>query len=117
MVAGTPRSNFLTRTNQARAANGCTALHEAGDSLILSARLHSRQMAEAGDIYHSVLHLGDWSLVGEIVGVGDSWLSVWRALMGSPEHREIMLDCRYDVVALGFYRNDRLWITGRFYAH
>jgi uncharacterized protein YkwD len=73
-------------------------------------------MLRAGHIYHSTLHLGHWSVVGEVVGVSDDWQSLLNALMQSPEHRHVMMDCRYDKVALGFAHGDRLWLTGRFYA-
>lgn len=73
-------------------------------------------MADDGYISHSVLEAGRWRKVGEVVGVGSKWRLILDALFASPEHRRIMLDCEYDVVALGFYFNDLAWLTGRFYA-
>jgi uncharacterized protein YkwD len=70
---------------------------------------------EAGTIFHSTLSIGRWNAVGEVVGVGPNWRVLFEALMGSPEHRRIMMDCRYDRAAIGFARDASLWVTGRFY--
>lgn len=73
-------------------------------------------MERAGYIYHSTLHLGDWSGVGEVVGVASSWQDLVRALFDSPPHRRILRDCRYDFMAVGFTRTDgTVWLTGRLY--
>lgn len=106
----------LVLINDGRAVHGCRPLREASAIKIASARHHSREMAESGYIYHSVLHLGDWSKVGEVVGMGDSVKSIVEALFNSPEHRAILLDCAYDKAAIGIYRDQHVWLTGRFYA-
>jgi uncharacterized protein YkwD len=114
----TPRENFLDDLNEKRNAHGCQSVEMASDFLTARAHAHSVDMADAGYIFHSILHIGDWSLVGEIIGEGHTESRLFQEFMDSPDHREIMMDCRYDKVALGFYRdnNDILWITGRFYA-
>lgn len=112
-----PRAWALDLINDQRASQGCDRLQAAGQSLLDSARLHSRKMARRGYIYHTLhLHLSHWSLVGEVVGVGRSVRQIVRLLFESPPHRKILLDCRYDVAAIGLYFNDQVWMTGRFYA-
>ena len=116
LLAFTGRYTFLQSLNEGRVLAGCQLLREANDSLIQSARDHSRDMAEAGHIFHSTLRIGRWLKVGEIVGVGSGVISIFNAFMASVEHREIILDCAYDRVAIGIYgSNGSVWITGRFY--
>jgi uncharacterized protein YkwD len=106
----------LVLINEARVVSGCQPLRETRPALVREALQHSRAMAKSGDIYHSELKLGQWSLVGEVVGVGGTVRQVVRALFNSPEHRRILLDCRYDKAAIGIYRDNGVWLTGRFYA-
>lgn len=73
-------------------------------------------MADAGYLFHSHLHVGHWSAVGEIIGVALDVRSLFRAYMHSPKHREIITDCDYDLVSIGFVRDEGLWHTSRFYA-
>lgn len=117
VVMAGPRTDTLDLVNERRIANGCRRLDLANDALQHDAHAWSVQMAEAGFISHSVLEIGPWSLVGEVVGVGTSIPEITRALFNSPEHRRILLDCRYDVMAVGLYfDNDLVWMTGRLYA-
>jgi uncharacterized protein YkwD len=102
--------------NDHRVIHGCDPLTRASDTLVASAQEHSREMAQAGYIFHSTLRAGHWSMVGEVVGVGGSVLEVIQALFNSPEHRRILLDCRYDKIAIGIYQDTRVWFTGRLYA-
>lgn len=112
-----PLQGALAQINEARVNHGCGFLKEANDSLVRSARRHSRLMASYGRIFHSVLRIGRWALVGEVVGVGSTVHGIVRAMFNSPEHRRILLDCRYDVMAVGlFFDNDLVWMTGRLYA-
>ena len=110
------RKDFLRAINDERVNKGCHALVSASDSLIDSARQHSREMSDADQIFHSTLYIGKWSEVGEIVGRGDDLDSLFDAFMESPEHRKIMLDCAYDIAAIGIFRDDGIWLTGRFYS-
>lgn len=93
---------------------GCGRLLEARRYLA-DARKHSRLMASRDRLFHSELELDGWSRVGEVVGTASTWRAILDALFGSPEHRRILLDCRYERVALGFYFGDRVWLTGRLY--
>lgn len=111
-----PRREALRIINEHREARGCGDLHQANHKLLASARQWSRRMADAGYVFHSRLRLGHWSAVGEVVGMSWSWRDIIDLLFASPEHRHIMLDCDYDVAALGFVFRDDVWLTGRFYA-
>ncbi len=112
-ITRTPRQTI----NRHRVNHGCKPLKKAGPELTQSARRWSAIMARHGYIYHSVLHAGPWSKVGEVVGVGPTWRSVVRALFKSKPHRRILLDCQYDYLALGVvYRDGFAWLTGRLYA-
>lgn len=110
------RKDFLAAINSERVNKGCHVLVSASDSLIDDARQHSREMSNADQIFHSTLYIGTWSAIGEIVGHGSDLDSLFDAFMKSPEHREIMLDCAYDIAAIGIYRDDGIWLTGRFYS-
>jgi uncharacterized protein YkwD len=115
-VVASPRRQALQIINEAREAKGCDDLRQANHKLLVSARRWSRRMADAGYIFHSDLELGHWSGVGEVVGTGSRWRQIIDLLLGSSEHRRILLDCEYDITALGFVFRDDVWLTGRFYA-
>lgn len=111
------RSSFIEAVNRERTEKGCRALKETGKYLIRSARRHSRKMANQDRLFHSDLHLGRWSQVGEVVGVGPHWQNIFQALMDSREHRRILLGCIYDRIAVGIIESGgRTWLTGRVYA-
>src|SRR5688500_19860113 len=82
-------SDFLSRTNADRAANGVGPLRIAGD-LVDLARRHSAEMAASNSIYHTS-NLGsrvqNWQKVGENVGRGSNVDVVEQAFMNSPSHR------------------------------
>lgn len=115
-ASAAPRDRARAAINERRVDAGCARLHETGQKLLTSAKAWSRKMADDGVLSHSILDPGRWSLVGEVIGVGPGWRSVVRALFESRPHRRILLDCRYDRIALGLYRDDSLWFTGRLYA-
>jgi len=109
-----PRSRFIDAVNRER---GCGDLRSTGKYLTRSARRHSRQMAHQDRLFHSTLRVGHWSKVGEVVGVGPHWQSIFVALMDSREHRRILRDCQYDFIAVGIVSaGGRVWLTGRLYA-
>jgi uncharacterized protein YkwD len=111
-----PRSRARMIINERREAKGCDRLTSAGPHLTASARKHSRVMARAGHIFHSTLDADGWSIVGEVVGVAAKWRAVITALFQSPPHRHLLLDCRFDRIALGFFFSRSVWLTGRLYA-
>jgi uncharacterized protein YkwD len=114
------RDQMLALTNEARATHGKAAL---GLNAKLSrfAIRHSRQMANAGTLFHSEdladkLSGLDWSMGGENVGVGPSLTDLQEAFMGSKTHRRNILRNGYDHAAIGIVKSDgNLWVTVIFY--
>ena len=117
-VVFSPRDSALDEINRRRVRHDCRALIESSDRLIASARQHSQEMASVGDIFHTDnLRISNWSRIGEIVGVAGSTIDVVRAFFQSPPHRRLLLDCRYDVMAIGLvFEDGSVWMTGRLYA-
>ncbi len=116
-VLGITTVNTLRKfINVRRVNHGCKPVRKSSTALTDSARRHSKRMARAGHLFHTDLHAGQWSLVGEVLGVGPSWRSIGRALFRSRQHRRILLNCRYDYMALGIIYRDFVWVTGRLYA-
>ncbi len=112
VVRASPKSLI----NQKRVNNGCKPLKSARTELRDSARRWSKKMARDGYLSHSTLNATGWSKVGEVVGVGPTWRSIVRALFHSKPHRQILLDCDYDVIAIGVIYRDFVWLTARLYA-
>lgn len=85
-------SDFASRINSYRGSNGLSSLSRSG-SLDSYARSWAKKMAESGSISHSNIGslLGDWSSVGENVGVGSSVGAIFDSLVGSAPHKSNML--------------------------
>ena len=86
----------------------------------MDARRHSRDMEAAGGIFHTPAEglsaPRPWLLIGEAVGVGETAAAVLGALWASQPHRRVVLDCRYDAVAIGLaWRQGIVWATIRVY--
>ena len=111
---------MLTITNRARTNHGVRAL-DLDARLSRYAKRHSRDMAEAGYLFHTENLAGrlrgvNWSMGGENVGIGSSLGDVQRAFMGSTVHRRNILQKRFDHAAIGVVRSDgSLWVTVIFY--
>jgi uncharacterized protein YkwD len=121
--AGTSRTRedrMLAITNRARANRGVQVL-DLDARLSRYAKRHSREMAEAGYLFHTEnlaarLSGVDWSMGGENVGVGSSLRDVQGAFMGSTPHRQNILQTRFDHAAVGIVKSDgTLWVTVIFY--
>ena len=85
-------SVFASSINSYRSSNGLAALSRSG-SLDSYARSWAQQMANNGGLSHSNIGslLGEWSSVGENIGVGGSAGSIFGALVDSSGHRANML--------------------------
>jgi uncharacterized protein YkwD len=98
-------AEFLSMINETRAANGRAAL-EIDDALRSHARIHTDDMVEAGEIYHSseaelTTAAGTgWSGIAENVGKGGSPTSLHDAFMASPAHKANILG-DYNYVGIG----------------
>lgn len=116
----TREERMLTITNRARTNRGIRAL-DLDARLSRYAKRHSRDMAEAGYLFHTEDLAGrlrgvDWSMGGENVGVGSSLRDVQGAFMGSTVHRRNILQQRFDHAAIGVAKSDgTLWVTVIFY--
>ena len=111
-----PRLDMLGWMNNARSAHGAVVLNRVWQ-LRAMADEHSRQMANAGRIYHTTslgsrLTFVSWNVAGENVGAGGSMWRLYEAFMDSEGHRDNILDYRYRRVGIGVYASDGfLWVT------
>jgi uncharacterized protein YkwD len=112
----TPRRDMLGWMNTARSNRGTVAL-DRGWRLRELADDHSRQMANAGRIFHtaslgSKLTFVSWRVAGENVGAGGSMRALFDAFMKSDPHRDNILGRSYRRVGIGVYAHDGfLWVT------
>lgn len=112
----TPRLDMLQWMNAARSNNGSVVL-DRGWRLRQLADDHSRQMANAGQIFHttslgSKLTFVSWTVAGENVGAGGSMRSLFDAFMKSDVHRDNILRRGFRRVGIGVYSHDGfLWVT------
>lgn len=114
------RGTMLELTNQDRSEHERAAL-ALNEKLSRYAKRHSREMADAGYLFHSQdltarLKGLDWSVGGENVGVGTTLDGLEAAFMGSRPHRKNILRTTYDHAAIGVVRSDgKFWVTVIFY--
>jgi uncharacterized protein YkwD len=112
----TPRRDMLGWMNTARSVHGAVVL-DRGWRLRTMADEHSRQMANAGRIFHTTslgsrLTFVSWNVAGENVGAGGSMWRLYEAFMDSQGHRENILESRFRRVGIGVYASDGfLWVT------
>jgi len=112
----TPRRDMLGWMNTARSNRGVVVL-DRGWRLRELADDHSRQMANAGRIFHtaslgSKLTFVSWKVAGENVGAGGSMRALFDAFMKSDPHRDNILGRAYRRVGVGVYAHDGfLWVT------
>jgi uncharacterized protein YkwD len=112
----TPRLDMLGWMNTARSDHGAVVL-DRGWRLRQLADDHSRQMADAGQIFHtaslgSKLTFVSWSVAGENVGAGGTMRALFDAFMKSDAHRDNILRRGYRRVGIGVYAHDGfLWVT------
>jgi uncharacterized protein YkwD len=112
----TPRRDMLGWMNTARSDHGAIVL-DRGWRLRDMADAHSRQMANAGRIFHtdalgSRLTFVSWAVAGENVGAGLSMRGLYDAFMDSEVHRDNILERRFRRVGIGLYAHDGfLWVT------
>lgn len=89
--------------NTEREGNGLRPVLEHPE-LTAKAQRWANTMAAAGQISHSNLSEGvgvGWHILGENVGVAPDIVSVHRAFMGSPSHRENLLNPRFTHIGTG----------------
>lgn len=116
-VAGwAPRRDMHSLMNGARSNHGASALDRVW-VLRHMADQHSKEMAQAGRIYHTAnlgsrLRVVSWSVAGENVGAGARIRTLFEAFMDSAPHRANILNRDFRRVGIGVYRDDGIiWIT------
>ncbi len=94
--------------------------------LVAGARRHSQLMAEQGTLSHQFRGEPDlngrlaptglhFDVSGENVAVNSSAAGAHRGLMGSPPHRENILNPRYNAIGIGVLRSgEQIWVTQDF---
>jgi uncharacterized protein YkwD len=112
----TPRRDMLGWMNTARSVHGAIVL-DRGWRLREMADAHSRQMANAGRIFHtdslgSRLTFVSWAVAGENVGAGGSMRALYDAFMDSAPHRDNILGRGFRRVGIGVYAHGGfIWVT------
>jgi uncharacterized protein YkwD len=85
------------------------------------AKKHSRDMAEAGELFHTEdlaakLKGKHWSIGGENVGAASSLVDLEDMFMASAPHRRNILNREFDHFAVGVVESDgNFWVTIIFY--
>lgn len=121
--AGSPspdvEAQFVSRINGLRASKGLSQL--AVHSQLLSvARNWTEKMVQAGRISHnpnlSSEVSGDWTKLGENVGVGPTVDDLMQAFINSPAHYRNLVDPEWNYVAVGVTRaaDGQLYTTHNF---
>ncbi len=121
-AATRPRDLLLSLTNGDRVAHDKAAV-DLDAKVSRYAKVHSREMAEAGYLYHSTdpqlvgaLKGRDWSIGGENVGMGSSLDGLEEAFMDSKPHRKNILRSAFDHAAVGIAKSGgTFWVTVIFY--
>ena len=97
-------SRFVTLHNNARSSRGIAKLSVQSD-LTTVARRHSGRMAAKGTIWHNPNLAnevgGNWTVLGENVGMGPDVDSLFQAFMDSTGHRANILDKDYNQFGVG----------------
>lgn len=113
---GASEAGFLAEINASRSANGLAPLSVDG-GLRSHARVHTQDMIDAGNIFHSTSAElqaaggSGWSKLGENVGRGGSVGSLHNAFMNSSGHRANILG-DYNYVGIGTGTSDGvLYVT------
>lgn len=109
---------FVEALNLVRAENGLPAF-TVNEELSDLARGHAQVMADAGEIFHanpiSGGFTGDWSKLGENVGVGAGVSVLVDAFVASPGHFANIIDPAFTEIGVGVvWRDTALYTTHRF---
>ena len=105
----TEESRFVSLHNNTRASRGLSKLSSQSD-LVTVARRHSGRMASKGTIWHNPNLAnevgGNWTVLGENVGMGPDVDSLFDAFMNSTGHRANILDRDYNQFGVGVVIKD-----------
>lgn len=117
---GSDEATFVAKLNDLRASRGLRPLGVDGN-LANMARGWSSQMASRGGISHNPNMAsqapGNWSRLGENVGMGPNVDSLHNALVNSPSHYANMVNGYYDSVGVGVVQSGgTMFVTFNFMA-
>lgn len=118
--AGDPASAFIAKINALRASKGLGSLTP-NAALTSFAAGWTSHMAETGQLAHNPALSsapGNWTVVGENVGVGSTVDDLFQAFVNSPHHYENLVDPRFNTIGVSVVMdaNGRMWTTHDFEA-
>lgn len=103
-AAASESGAFVAQINSVRSSRGLAALETHGQ-LTSVAQAWAEQMAAAGGISHNPSLAsqvsGDWTVLGENVGVGTTVDGLMQAFIDSPGHYANLVEPRYTHVGVG----------------
>jgi len=114
-------SQFVGRINSLRASKGLSQLQVSGD-LVGVARNWTEQMVSNGNISHNPnlgsQVKGNWTKLGENVGVGYDVDGLMQAFINSSSHYKNLVDPAWNYVGVGVVvtPDGRMWTTHNFMA-
>lgn len=114
-------AQFVSRINSLRASKGLSQL-KVHSQLLGVARNWTEQMVQAGQISHNPNLAsqvsGNWTKLGENVGVGSDVDGLMQAFINSPAHYRNLVDPDWNYVAVGvtFAANGQMYTTHNFMA-
>ncbi|MGQ0433625.1 MAG: CAP domain-containing protein [Microthrixaceae bacterium] len=114
-------SQFVGRINSLRASKGLSQLQVSGE-LVGVARNWTEQMVSNGDISHNPnlgsQVKGNWTKLGENVGVGYDVDGLMQAFINSSAHYKNLVDPEWNYVGVGVVMtpDGRMWTTHNFMA-
>ena len=115
VASSSEEAQFVSKINAERRQRGLNALVVRSD-LVAVARRHSGRMADDGTIYHND-NIGNevggnWTVLGENVGMGPSVDSLHTAFMNSKHHRDNILYRTFNEIGVGIVRDgDTIYVT------
>jgi cysteine-rich secretory family protein len=102
--AGSEESQFISKHNATRSSRGISTMSVRSD-LTSVARRHSARMAAKGTIWHNPNLAnevsGNWTMLGENVGMGPDVNDLYQAFMDSAPHRHNILERAYNQFGVG----------------
>lgn len=115
---GTAEACFVQQTNATRASKGLSIL-PVSSSLASQARSHSAVMASSNSLYHSTAdqYPGNWTGLGENVGVGPTCDDIEAAFLASPHHYENIVNPQWTTLGIGVALSPdggTVWVTVAF---
>lgn len=118
--AGDPAAAFIAKINALRASKGLAPM-EANGPLTTFAAGWTSHMAQTGQLAHNPALSsapGNWTVVGENVGVGANVDELFQAFVNSPHHYSNLVDPRFNTIGVAVVvdGSGRMWTTHDFEA-